>query len=159
MDSIRNECSTRIPEPLGRGLDTVGGGRWGSELLIFSALYLAPQPMGAKDLSSPQTETWQRRQYGSFLKGHMWLSTSPTQGCLQNRAWKATLLTCVGFLLWSTVVLPLCMWGWCCPWLRKSRNGDVLPFPCLLPKHHPGDLKFVSTVLLIIHRIPVLLCR
>lgn len=113
-----------------------------------------------RSISSLQTEMWQRRQYGSFLKGHMWLWASPTQRCLQNGAWKATLLTCVGFLLWSTVALFLHMWGWCCPWLRKrSRNGDVLPFPSLLPKHHPGDLKFVSIALLIIYRIPTLLCR
>lgn len=151
----------------GEGLDTMGGGRWGSEPLIFLALYLAPKPMEIyledrstqRSITSLQNELWQRHQYSSFLKGHMWLSASPTQGCLQNGAWKAALLTCVGFLLWSTVILSLCLWGWCFPWLRKrSRKSDVLPFPCLLPKHHPGNLKFVSIALLIIYRIPALLC-
>lgn len=53
-------------------------------------------------------------------------------------------------LSWATVVLVIEV-------LRKrGENGELLPFLRPLPKHHPGDSKFVGIALLIIHRIHLL---
>lgn len=121
----------------------------------FSSLLSGTKAHGSqRSISSLQTEMWQERQYGSFLRAHVTYELHPPKDASRMELEKP-----LCWPVWASfygaqwLFSSICGAGAALGWGRGVET--VMSCPSLLfCLNHPGDLKFVSIALLIIYRIP-----